>query len=117
MTRLTSPSLCLSLDLIVTVCVYLLTNALHMMVLSLQTHIASRSLGVLLHVFETTIVVPKFSVFKHLDHQSVYLNNSSSEYQTPSSQVTIDAKLAVDGIYAWIQSIFLVPKLIKVRIR
>ena len=68
----------------------------------------------LLHVFETTIVVPKFSVFKHLDHQSIY-QSSSSEYQTPSSQVTIDAKLAVDGIYAWIQSIFLVPKLIKVR--
>jgi hypothetical protein len=87
------------------------------LMMTLQTHIASRSLGVLLHVFETTIVVPKFSVFKHLDHQSVYLNNSSSEYQTPSSQVTIDAKLAVDGIYAWIQSIFLVPKLIKVRVR
>ena len=73
----------------------------------IQTHLASRSLGTLLHVFETTIPLPRFAAFKFLE--------STADYRMPTSKVTFALKDSLDRMLSWAQTSFLTPRLLKVR--
>lgn len=73
-----------------------------------QTHVATRSLGAHLHIFETIVTLPKFAAFKHVDDPSYY--------QMPVGKVTFALRDSLDRMLSWIRSVFLVPKLIKVDI-
>ena len=68
---------------------------------------ASRSLGTLLHVFETAIALPKFAAFKYLD--------DPAPYRVPASKVVFSLKDSLDRMLSWAQTSFLAPRLIKVR--
>ncbi len=74
--------------------------------LRIQTHVATRSLGAQLHVFESDVIVPKFSVFKHL--------TETAGFVAPTSSVTFSLREPVDRIIAWMQSVFIIAKPIKV---
>lgn len=69
---------------------------------------ASRSLGTLLHVFETTVALPKFAAFKYLE--------DPGPYRVPSSKVVFSLKDSLDRMLSWAQTSFLAPRLIKARI-
>lgn len=71
-----------------------------------QTHVASRSLGTLLHVFETTIPLPRFAAFKYMD--------DFTGYRVPASKVTFMLKDSLDRMLSWAQTSFLTPRLVKV---
>jgi hypothetical protein len=65
--------------------------------LRIQTHVALRSSGAQVHVFETDVVVPKFSAFKLL-----------SEVETmPRGFVTFSVKESNDRFGGWFQTSFL----------
>ena len=85
-----------------------------------QTHVATRSLGTLLHVFETTIQLPRFAAFKYLDDSIDNIagggNSSRGRGASSSSRegVTFVLKDSLDRMLSWVQTSFLTPRLIKV---
>lgn len=75
--------------------------------LRIQAHVATRSLGAQLHVFESDVVVPKFSMFKYLP--------DSTGVELPASKVTFSVRESIDRVVTWIQSVFIVTTKIPVR--
>jgi hypothetical protein len=78
--------------------------------LRIQTHVATRSLGAQLYVFETDVLLPRFSVFKQLG------SDSMDQYAAPSGKVIFSVNDSIDRLVMWIQGAFLIRTPIKVRV-
>lgn len=65
-----------------------------------QTHVATRSLGAQVHVFETDISLPKFSAFK--------VFTDASSLALPKGNVVFSVKENTDRFISWIHSSFIV---------
>eukprot|EP01034_Spumella_vulgaris_P021413 gene21413-27443_t len=76
--------------------------------LRIQTHVATRSLGAQLHVFESDVVVPRFSVFKQLDKDAL-----GGEYAAPSGKVIFSVRESIDRLVTWMETAFLIKTPIK----
>ncbi len=77
--------------------------------LRIQTHVATRSLGAQLHVFESDVVLPRFSVFKQLGPDSM------DQYAAPSGKVIFSVHESIDRLVTWIQGAFLIKTPVKVK--
>jgi len=74
--------------------------------LRIQTHVATRSLGSLLHVFESSVSLPRFAAFKYIDRDL-------AQYPMPTSKVSFTLRDSFDRLLSWVQENFLVPRLVK----
>jgi len=75
--------------------------------LRIQTHVAARSLGGIVHVFETTITLPRFASFKYIDEQHAGI------YPVAEANVTFALKDSLDRMLSWVQTSFIAPRLVK----
>lgn len=75
----------------------------------IQTHVATRSLGTQLHVFETDVKVPRFSVFRHLSTEE-----QANVYVAPQGKVIFSVRETIDRVVAWLETVFLLQQKIKV---
>jgi Bardet-Biedl syndrome 2 protein len=67
--------------------------------LRIQTHVATRSLGQQIHVFETDIEIPKFSAFTQVA--------DLSQYSTPAGSVKFMVREPIDRFISWMNSSFI----------
>ncbi len=74
--------------------------------LRIQTHVATRSLGAQLHVFETDVKVPRFAVFKHLP-------DGAAPFEMPGAKVLFTLRESVDRVATWMQGVFLLHQSFK----
>lgn len=74
--------------------------------LRIQTHVATRSLGAQLHVFESDVLLPRFSVFRYLP--------DPGDLVVPKTGVTFSLREPVDRIVSWICSVFIVEKPVRI---
>lgn len=75
--------------------------------LRVQAHVAARSMASQLHVFETTVSLPKFASFRRVDE------NKASQYATPSAQLTFRLAENFTRLSEYLSSAFLMPVLPK----
>jgi len=68
--------------------------------LRVQSHIATRSLGAQIHVFETDINIPKFSAFAQL-------TEDLSQFTAPTGNVKFTCREPIDRFIQWFSSSFL----------
>lgn len=72
----------------------------------LQTHIAVKSIGSQLHVFEADIEIPTFASFKKIENEK--------DFSKPSSHVIFKLNESTARLCDWINSVFMTPTPVKV---
>eukprot|EP01038_Epipyxis_sp_PR26KG_P005701 gene5701-7869_t len=82
--------------------------------LRIQTHVATRSLGAQLHVFETDITIPRFSAYMQLTPEN------QSNYNIPKSKVTFLTVEPISKFVNWMQAVFILkttPQIIEDKLK